>query len=322
MRFALNVWAGSAPIVYANNGFKAGQEWTAPGGEKFKVDLVLIDNPVAMRDAYAAGSVHIGWATLDMVPLFLQSFVDAEGNPIDSRIMPRIYQQVDFSNGGDGIVVRDSIKTAADLRGKTMVLAQNSPSHYFALNMLVSGGVQPPEVKMIFTEDAFQAAAAFNSKKDIAGCVSWAPDVYNLSKIKGNRMLVTTQDANRLIADVWFARADFAKDKGPILEGLVRGIFDAMEKLKDQDAKKKVSELMAAGYNIPQSDALSMLGDAHSTNWAENFQFFINQNNPTNFERIWQRSVYALSPDRLDQSPAGILRPGDGLLDHSKACPG
>ena len=33
-----------------------------------------------------------------------------------------------------------------------------------------------------------------------------------------------------------------------------------------------------------------MLGDAHSTNWAENFQFFINQNNPTNFERIWQRA--------------------------------
>ena len=208
--------------MLANNGFKAGQEWTAGDGEKFKVELVLIDNPVAMRDAYAAGEVPIGWATLDMVPLFLESFVDAQGNPRDSRIMPRVYQQVDFSNGGDGIVVRENIKTAADLRGKKLVLAQNSPSHYFALNMLVSGGVQPPEVQMIFTEDAFQAAAAFNAdtaKKEISGCVSWAPDIYNLSKIKGNRMLVTTQEANRLIADVWFARADFARDHGPILEG-------------------------------------------------------------------------------------------------------
>ena len=293
VRFALNVWAGWAPIVLANNGFKAGQEWTAGDGKKFKVELVLIDNPVAMRDAYAAGEVPIGWATLDMVPLFLESFVDAQGNPVDSRIMPRIYQQVDFSNGGDGIVVRDNIKTAADLRGKKMVLAQNSPSHYFALNMLVSGGVQPPEVQMIFTDDAFQAAAAFNAdtaKKEIAGCVSWAPDIYNLSKIKGNRMLVTTQEANRLIADVWFARADFARDHGPILEGIVRGIFDAMERLKAEPERKKVSELMAAGYNIPPADALSMLGDAHSTNWAENFQFFINENNPTNFERIWQRA--------------------------------
>jgi NitT/TauT family transport system substrate-binding protein len=290
VRFALNVWAGWAPIVLANNGFKAGQEWKTADGKPFKVDLVLIDNPVQMRDAYAAGEVHIGWATLDMVPLFLESFVDPQGNPRDSRIMPRIYQQVDFSNGGDGIVVRENIKTVADLRGKKLVLAQNSPSHYFALNMLVSGGVQPSEVEMIFTEDAFQAAAAFNAGKELAGCVSWAPDIYNLAKARGNRMLVTTQQANHLIADVWFARADFARDHTPILESLMRGIFDAMERLKEQPERQKVAELMAAGYNIPASDALNMLGDAHSTNWAENFQFFLNQNNPANFERIWQRS--------------------------------
>ncbi|MGO8899569.1 MAG: hypothetical protein ACLQU5_14665, partial [Isosphaeraceae bacterium] len=91
VRFALNVWAGWAPIVLANNGFEAGQEWKTADGKPFKVDLVLIDNPVQMRDAYAAGEVHIGWATLDMVPLFLESFVDPQGNPRDSRIMPRVY---------------------------------------------------------------------------------------------------------------------------------------------------------------------------------------------------------------------------------------
>ncbi len=290
VRFALNVWAGWAPIVLANDGFKAGKEWKTDDGKSFKVDLVLIDNPVQMRDAYAAGEVHIGWATLDMVPLFLESFVDAQGSPRDSRIMPRIYQQVDFSNGGDGIVVRENIKTVADLRGKKLVLAQNSPSHYFALNMLVSGGVQPSEVNMVFTDDAFQAAAAFNAQKDIAGCVSWAPDIYNLAKARGNRMLVTTREANHLIADVWFARADFARDNLPIIESISRGIFDAMERLKQEPERQTVSRFMAAGYNIPASDALGMLGDAHSTNWAENFQFFVNQNNPTNFERTWQRS--------------------------------
>ena len=49
---------------------------------------------------------------------------------------------------------------------------------------------------------------------------------------------------------------------------------------------------MAAGYNIPASETLEMFGDAHSTNWAENFQFFLNQNNPTNFERIWRQAYY------------------------------
>jgi NitT/TauT family transport system substrate-binding protein len=286
VRFAINVWAGWGPIIYANNGFKSGRLWKTPGGKDFKVELVLIDDPVAMRDAYAAGNLHVGWATLDMVPLFL------EGLRKDSRVMPRIYQQVDWSNGGDGIVVRESIKTMADLRGKTVVLAQNSPSHFFVLNALLNAGVQPAEVQFKFTQDAFQAAAAFNADKSLAACVSWAPDIYNLEKVKGNRLIVTTATANKLIADVWFARADFAKDNPDIMEGLVRGILDAMHELKTQEAKQKVAKLMAAGYSIPESDALGMLGDAHSTNYAENRDFFLNQNNPTNFERTWNTAYF------------------------------
>jgi NitT/TauT family transport system substrate-binding protein len=292
VRFAINVWAGWGPIIFANDGFKANKTWKTPDGQDFKVELVLIDDPIKMRDAYAAGDVHIGWGTLDMVPLFLQTFVDKSGKPTDTRIMPRIYQQVDWSNGGDGIVVREAIKTVADLRGKKLVLAGNSPSHYFALNMLVYGGLQPSEVQMVFTEDAFQAAAAFNAQKDIAGAVSWAPDIYTLAKIRGNRMLVTTAEANKLIADIWFARADFAKDHAGILEGLVRGIFDAMVELKMEEPRKRLAPLMAKGYNVPETDALGMMGDAHSTNWAENYQFFVNQNNPTNFEQVWSRAYY------------------------------
>jgi NitT/TauT family transport system substrate-binding protein len=286
VRFGINVWAGWSPIILANNGFKPGKAWKTPGGKDFKVELVLIDDPIAMRDAYASGKLHIGWATLDMVPLFL------EGLRKDSRVMPRIYQQVDWSNGGDGIVVRDSVKTMADLRGKTVVLAQNSPSHFFILNALINAGVQPAEVDFKFTQDAFQAAAAFNADKRLAGVVSWAPDIYNLEKVKGNHMLVTTATANKLIADVWFARADFAKDNPDIMEGITRGIFDAMVDLKSQESKQKVAKLMAAGYSIPEGDALGMLGDAHSTNYAENRDFFMNQNNPTSFERTWATSYF------------------------------
>ncbi|MEO8452795.1 MAG: phosphate ABC transporter substrate-binding/OmpA family protein, partial [Gemmatimonadota bacterium] len=267
-------------------GFKAGKLWKGPGGKDFSVELVLIDDPVAMRDAYAAGNVQLGWATLDMLPLMI------DGLKKDSRTMPRVFQQIDFSNGGDGIVVRQNIKTMSDLRGKTIVLAQNSPSQFFVLNALLNSGLQPGDVEFKYTQDAFQAAAAFNADKSIAAAVSWAPDIYNLSKVKGNRLLVTTATANKLIADVWFARADFAKDNPDVIEGLVRGIFDAMEALKADPAKQQVAKLMATGYSIPETDALSMLGDAHSTNYAENLNFFTNQNNPANFERTWNTAYY------------------------------
>lgn len=304
VRFALNVWAGWAPIILANNGFKADKAWKTPDGKDFRVELVLIDNPVAMLSAYAAGEVHIGWGTLDMVPLFVDGMVEKTGRPRDSRVMPRIFQQIDWSNGGDGIVVRESIKTVADLRDKKLVLAQNSPSQYFALNMLVAAGVQPSEVNLVYTDDAFQAAAAFHADKSLSGAVSWSPDIYKLAEVRGNRMLVTSQTANKLIADVWFSRADFARDNPAIIEGLVRGIFDAMEELKKPDRKAACAKLMASGYNVPGEDALKMFEDAHNTNWAENHQFFVNQSNPTNFERVWQQSYRLYRQIGTIQNPA------------------
>jgi ABC-type nitrate/sulfonate/bicarbonate transport system substrate-binding protein/outer membrane protein OmpA-like peptidoglycan-associated protein len=303
VRFALNVWAGWAPIIYANNGAQAGKVWKTPDGEEFKVQLVLIDNPTQMLDNYVAGEVHIGWATVDMLPLFMERLVDDTGKPLDSRVMPRIFQQVDWSNGGDGIVVRENIKQVSDLRGKTITLAQNSPSHYFALNMLVAGGVQPHEVNFKFTGDAFQAAALYASDKSISACVSWAPDIYKLAESKGNRMLVDTATANRMIADVWFARADFAKDHPGIIEGLVRGIFDSMDELSDQEAKKKGAQLMADVYNIPATETIEMFADAYSTRWGDNYQFFVNSNYLANFERVWNNAYYLYGNIRVLKKP-------------------
>jgi len=65
-----------------------------------------------------------------------------------------------------------------------------------------------------------------------------------------------------------------------------------MVDLNTDEAKKSVAKLMADGYGLPADEAFGMLADAHSTNWAENFQFLMNQNNPTNFERIWDQAYY------------------------------
>lgn len=281
VKFAVNVWAGWAPIVWANQGPKAGKVWKDSKGNDFQVELQLIDNPVQMGDSVANGT-HIGWATVDMLPLIVQRLKR------DPRTMPRVFQQIDWSNGGDGIVSRDDIKTVSSLRGKTVVLAQNSPSHYFLMNMLLNAGVNLSEVKVRPVQDAFQAAAAFNQNKDIAAAVSWAPDIYNLTKPgTGNRMLISTVEANKLIADVWFARADFARDNPEILEGLVRGIFDAIEDLKSEQNKEAVAKLLDGFYNLPPGDGKKMLGDAHWTNYAENRDFFLVESNPTNFQRTY-----------------------------------
>jgi outer membrane protein OmpA-like peptidoglycan-associated protein len=217
----------------------------------------------------------------------------APGLMKDSRTAPRVFQQVDWSSGGDGIVVRGNIRSIKDLVGKTIVYAQNSPSQYFITNLLINAGIPLNKVNHKYTSTAFEAAAAFVADKNIHACVSWAPDIYTIpEKIAGTQILTTTADANRLLTDVWAARADFAKDHPEIIEGLVAGIFDGMSLLKNPTFKAQAFQWMAEGYGMKVDDIKSMEQDAYLTNFAENQNFFLNKNSATNFERTWKNIIH------------------------------
>ena len=272
------------------------------------MNLKLIDDPVTARDAFASGDSHVLWGTLDMMVLFAPDLMK------DSRSAPRIYQQVDWSTGGDGIVVRGNIASVADLKGKTIVYAQNSPSQYFINNLLLNAGIQPSAVKHKFTATAFEAAAAFVADKSIDACVSWAPDIYNIpEKVKGTRILTTTAEANKLIADVWAVRADFAKDHPEIVKGLVAGIFEGMDRLKDETQREKAYQWMAEGYGMQADDVRKMANDAHSTNFGENKAFFLNANDPANFERTWKNVNFVYRELGLIDTPTRF----DEVMDFS-----
>lgn len=304
VNFPINVWSGWLPIIAANNGFAPNTDSVFYKKYGFKVNLKLIDDPVAARDSFAAGESHVLWGTLDILALFAPELMK------DSRTAPRIYQIIDWSSGGDGIVVRSNIHNVKQLEGKTIVYAQNSPSQYFISTLLMNAGVPFHKVNHKYTSTAFEAAAAFVADKSIHACVSWAPDIYTIpEKIAGTRILTTTSEANRLIADSWAARADFAKDHPDIIEGLVAGIFEGMSMIRSNEtAKIKAFALMAEGYGMNLEDVKAMEADAFTTNFAENKNFFLNQNNPTNFERTWKNITqiyrtlgYVGTPVRFDE---------------------
>ncbi|MFZ2961103.1 MAG: phosphate ABC transporter substrate-binding/OmpA family protein [Candidatus Ozemobacteraceae bacterium] len=308
VEFPINVWIGWLPIVAANHGFAPSEESIFFKKFGFKVNLKLVDDPVAARDAFASGKSHILWGTMDMMTLFAGELMK------DSRTAPRIFQQIDWSSGGDGIVVRGNIRSVKELQGKTIVYAQNSPSQYFVNNLLINASIPPAKVTHRFTATAFEAAAAFVADKSIDACVSWAPDIYNIpEKVPGTRVLTTTAEANKLIADVWAARADFANDHPDIIKGLVAGIFEGMSVLKNATAKAKAFGWMAEGYGMKMEDVKSMENDAHAANFAENRDFFTNKNSPTNFERTWNNITYVYRELGLLSTPVRF----DEVMDFS-----
>src|SRR5215475_9008239 len=269
LRFSYNVWAGWLPVIAANHGTKPNPDSVFAKKYGFKVEMVLMDDPVVARDAFASGEVHTLWGTVDMMTLFAPELSR------DSRTSPRVVQQIDFSNGGDGIVVRNTIKSVSDLKGKTITLAQNSPSEYYLTSLLLSAGLKPSDIKTKYTATAFEAAAAFVADKKVDGCVSWAPDIYKIpERVAGTRILSSTADANKLIADVYAFRADFARDHPEVVEGLVAGIFEGMDMVKQKP--EEAAKWMADAFGMKQEEVMNMRNDAHPTNFAENIQFLLN----------------------------------------------
>src|SRR5262252_4884786 len=136
LKFSYNVWAGWLPVIAANHGTKPNPDSVFAKKYGFRVEMVLMDDPVVARDAFAAGDVQTLWGTVDMMTLFAPELSR------DSRTAPRILQQIDWSSGGDGIVARNNIKSVSDLKGKTITLAQNSPSEYYLTSLLLSAGLR------------------------------------------------------------------------------------------------------------------------------------------------------------------------------------
>lgn len=319
VQFPINVWPGWAPIIVANRGMEANDESLFYKKYGFYVKLSIVDDPVKARDLFASGHSHILWGTLDMMALFAPELSK------DSRTTPVICQQVDWSGGGDGIVVRGDIKNINDFRpvdGKRrkVVLAQNSPSHYLIMSLLLDAGIDPATVDFKWAGDAPAAAKIFVQDKSFDAFVGWSPDIYTVSEgVPGTRLVVSTSSANHLIADVWATRNDFYRDHPDIVANLTRGIFEGMDMVrKDPVAAAK---FLASAYNLPSGDCENMIGkdggistgDAHLANYRENVNFFLDPFNPSNFEIVWNRAstIYkslgvidtVVSPSKVKASP-------------------
>src|SRR6267378_1416523 len=293
VEFPINVWPGWAPIIVANAGLEPNDQSIFAKKYNFYVKLSIVADPVTARDLFASGQSHVLWGTLDMIALFAPELVK------DSRTVPVVCQQIDWSAGGDGVVSRGEIHSINDLRmtggrKKKVVLAQNSPSHYLIMSLLIDAGIDPGDIDFKWSADAPAAAKIFVSDPSYDAFVGWSPDIYNVTdKLKGSRLVVTTGTANHLVADVWAVRNDFYRDHPEIVSGLVQGIFAGVDMVRKDPGN--AARALAVAFNLKEEDCKNMIGkdggiaegDAHLANYRENQKFFLDPFNPANFEVVW-----------------------------------
>src|ERR1017187_7206149 len=296
IQFPINIWPGWAPIIVANNGLEPNENSVFYKKYGFYVKLAIVDDPVKARDLFASGHSHVVWGTLDMMALFAPELCK------DSRTAPVIVQQIDWSAGGDGIVVRGDIKSINDFRmsngkRKKIVLAQNSPSHFFIMSVLIDANIDPATVDFKWAADAPSAAKIFVQDNTFDAFVGWSPDIYTVADgVPGTRIVLSSASANHALADVWAVRNDFYRDNPEIVKNLVRGIFAGMDMVRKDPTN--AATILSQAFSIPVEDCKNMIGkdggitsgDAHLTNFRENSEFFLDPLNPSSFENVFDKA--------------------------------
>ena len=292
----INIWPGWSSLIVANAGMEANDNSIFYRKYGFYVQLSIVDDPVKARELFTSGYSQVLWGTLDMMAMFAPELCK------DSRTVPVIPFQFDFSGGGDGCVARNGLKNINDFRSvngkkKTVVLAQNSPSQFFFFLMLTDANFDTQEINFIWTADAPSAAKLFVQDTKIDAFVGWSPDIYTVADMVPNtRMVVNSSSANHIVADVCAFRNDFYRDHKPIVIGFVDGVLEGMEMVR-KDLTNSV-EIVAKAFGLPKADVFNMIGkdggiatgDAHMTNYRENYKFFLDPLNPNNFESIWAKA--------------------------------
>jgi NitT/TauT family transport system substrate-binding protein len=138
----------------------------------------------------------------------------------------------DYSNGNDGVVLKDA-KTIADIKGRTINLVELSVSHYLLARALESAGMSEKDIKTVNTSDA-DILAAFQSA-DSNAVVTWNPmlmeakalpgvmEVFNSAQTPGeiqDTLSVSTQtladnpDLGKALTGAWYEVLALVADPG------------------------------------------------------------------------------------------------------------
>jgi NitT/TauT family transport system substrate-binding protein len=204
-RFTLawSIYVGWMPWEYAKaNGIL--DRWAARYG--IEIDVVQVNDYIESVNQYTAGQFDAVTATnMDILTIAAASGVDSTAVIVG-----------DYSNGNDGIVLRDSDQLAA-IEGQRVHLVELSVSHYLLARALDTLGLSERDLTLVNTSDADIVSAW--AATGVPAVVTWNPMlaeirdmpsanvVFDSSRIPGEILDLTVVNSETLDAHPEFGQA-------------------------------------------------------------------------------------------------------------------
>jgi ABC-type nitrate/sulfonate/bicarbonate transport system substrate-binding protein/outer membrane protein OmpA-like peptidoglycan-associated protein len=303
LQVPLITWGGDIPTIFANGN----QAKTANNSifQKNKLDVKLVREDVfskQVENLLTCKSPFIR-GTMGMVNLA------KDVTDLDPRTKLKVIYQMTWSAGGDALVVKSNIKSAKDLKGKTIAVQAYGPHVDYLAKILSNAGLTVKDVKIKWTKDLTGTqntpVEAFR-ESGIDAAMVIIPDALALSSngnvgtgsedsVKGAKILLSTKTSNRVIADVYAVRSDFFEAHKTLVSNFVYSLLKAQEEVsfimkneKTQDYAKLVRSAAEILLDSPTAvgDTKGMYLDAEFVGYPGNEKFFANSKYPRNFEKL------------------------------------
>jgi len=222
---------------------------------------------VELQD-YADGAVGkqlISSDRVDMLSLTPETVVVLKDAGIDVKAVAF----TDTSEGGDGIIATQNIKTLSDLRGKKVAYEEGSPSHFFLSYLLDKEGMSTKDLQSV-NVIAPDAGAAFVSG-NVDAAVTWQPWLSKASDRQGGH-LITDSKTNPILPALVIFRTQTIQERPQDIRAMLRAVFKAREwALANPD---EANMIMAKAFNISIQDVKDQMLDFRWFTYEDNQKGF------------------------------------------------
>lgn len=260
---SLDEWIGWQSLLDANGGLTtAPDSINAKNG--IKVEYKVINDATASSSALIAGDLDAAGYTVNRYA-FLQDKFDAAGLKV---VMPFI---TNFSNGGDGIIATNEIKSVNDLVGKHIGVPRYSEAQTLVEWLLNNSSLTYEEQTQIredyvFFETADDAAEAFFAG-EVDAAATWEPYLTDAATSTDSRVLFSTSMSTNLILDGVVFNKDFVDKNGEWIKTWIDGALEAAPMYKHEFANIRQMPMFEL---MEEQDIVAMADGADLATCAQN----------------------------------------------------
>jgi hypothetical protein len=313
------VWGGDVATFYANGGLKT-KSGTIFSKQGLNLNLGPGDDFIQQVRDYLSGKSPLLRGTFRMMGMA------SEVIGSDPRTKGVVLFQLTWS-AGDHAVARENIKTIKDLKGAKVCLQKGGPHEGLLDDLLHDANLSWSDVTVVWAKDLTATdnspAAMFRKDKSIDVCFVISPDMLGLTSglqsvgsglegtLKGARVLASTAERSRSIADVYVVRKDFYDAHRQWCEKFTAGYLKACEELVDKrkqyesKGSKSFESLLKMAQSIYgkdvlptiEEDAYGLILDCAYVGHPGNVKFFTAENNLSGFT-AFQKSALDLAGTR------------------------